>query len=473
MAGFSAPSETPAAASAAALSRRDSYRPLGPELVLQPLRARAGGPLAAWLLAAGLLAASAATMAGLVGALWPHLLRNSGGHHPDRSVSAADHLLGRSSAVTDPPWDGELEEAQEQQVVCTWLAPGVARCGDRDLVTPEALCGAEAGVDCSAAQEARFRIELLQENLFRHREDQEDAGDEEGLTTRRPTTTQPPEGHQTVDHDAASKQRSATTQPPEGQRSTTTQHPEVTTTTPALVVARRPPSLFCISVMQSTGANHELSLLRSQLREGVGVFGCDDWLVLSDIRTWLTPGPPVRMDTVPLQPVPGGSVAGEFLEVWDGVRRDGRFDLHDWVAKVHVDAVFFPNRLRQHLPAPDPKGLYLLNCNLRGDLRMLGALEVISTRALEAYFQGTARCRKELELGAMGEGEAMRRCLDLLGVASQLDLGLLGDGRCGGDSSPSCTTGRVAFHPFKEPTDYFFCLKKAEEAATAQRRLRG
>ena len=37
---------------------------------------------------------------------------------------------------------------------------------------------------------------------------------------------------------------------------------------------------------------------------------------------------------------------GSFVKVWDRIREDGLYALHDWTVKVDADCVFFPARLR-------------------------------------------------------------------------------------------------------------------------------
>lgn len=66
-------------------------------------------------------------------------------------------------------------------------------------------------------------------------------------------------------------------------------------------------------------------------------------------------------------------------------------------AQADVDAVFFPDRLRTHLvglgpPADTP--LYLHNINFR--FHFMGALEVLSTKAVDVLLANFADCAKNL-----------------------------------------------------------------------------
>merc|ERR1719195_2476659 len=48
----------------------------------------------------------------------------------------------------------------------------------------------------------------------------------------------------------------------------------------------------------STKKFYELELVQTQLLTGASIFGCEDWMVFSDVDTWLSPGPPVKLMTV-------------------------------------------------------------------------------------------------------------------------------------------------------------------------------
>jgi len=60
-------------------------------------------------------------------------------------------------------------------------------------------------------------------------------------------------------------------------------------------------TLFCWSFYTadtgSTKKSYELDLLRTQLKFGAGMFGCNRWDVFSDVNEQLSPGPPVPLYT--------------------------------------------------------------------------------------------------------------------------------------------------------------------------------
>lgn len=220
--------------------------------------------------------------------------------------------------------------------------------------------------------------------------------------------------------------------------------------------------------MQCT--NYELSLVRTQLAKGLGIFGCDAYSVFSDEKTWLTPGPPVRIDSTVL----GINLQAEagtkehilnteiFLKAWEQVQADGLYMQHDWIVKVDPDAVFFPQRLRDRLvriaPSDSGASLYLLNCKL--SFGFFGALEVISRVALMTFYDGLERCKNFLPWRSFGEDMFLQKCLNFLEVAQHADFGLLADAYCGEQPSP-CISGKVAFHPFKNVETYLKCVHEA------------
>lgn len=217
--------------------------------------------------------------------------------------------------------------------------------------------------------------------------------------------------------------------------------------------------------------------MRSQLAQGVSIFGCEAWAVYSDEKTWLTPGPPVRLESEKLNTslqVSAGRVehilnTEVFVKAFEAVRRDEKFKASDWVVKVDPDAVFFPQRLKQHIlkVAPARGGaLYFINC--KASFGLFGALEVFSKRAMETYSDGVHHCKAKLDWKEWGEDLWMRRCMDLLQVQQVKDFELLSDAYCGGEQPSPCASHRVAFHPFKAPETYFTCWRQGEAALPSE-----
>mmetsp|Transcript_3806 Transcript_3806/g.12122 ORF Transcript_3806/g.12122 Transcript_3806/m.12122 type:complete len:435 (+) Transcript_3806:72-1376(+) len=242
-----------------------------------------------------------------------------------------------------------------------------------------------------------------------------------------------------------------------------------TTMTKTMSTTTYSPTLFCFSIMRSSG--YELSLVRVQLAQGLSIFACDAYTVFSDDVVWLTPGPPVRIDSEALgmdleapEGVKEHILNTEiFLQAWENVRKEGRYKQYEWVVKVDPDAVFFPDRLRKRLDSEVQEGgsvLYFLNCQV--SFGLFGALEVFSRKAMEAFYAGLPRCKSEVSWKDVGEDLFMRQCMDHLGVDHAKDYELLADGYCNTQPSP-CSSGQVAFHPFKNVEIYLQCVREAKD----------
>mmetsp|Transcript_99387 Transcript_99387/g.290113 ORF Transcript_99387/g.290113 Transcript_99387/m.290113 type:complete len:427 (-) Transcript_99387:207-1487(-) len=251
---------------------------------------------------------------------------------------------------------------------------------------------------------------------------------------------------------------------------TRTTLPPTTTLTTRTTTTTYFPTLFCYSIMRSDG--YELGLVRTQLSKGVSIFACESWRVYSDVKTWLTPGPPVRLDSTVLK-VGLQAKAGVkehilnteiFLQAWQQAWDENLIQSHEWSVKVDPDAVFFPDRLQRRLgkfvKAPGAS-LYFLNCKLSFEL--YGALEVFSKGAMEDFFKGLDRCKSDLPWTTYGEDLFMRRCFDHLGIEHVRDYGMLSDEYCAVKPFP-CVADSAAFHPFKASETYFKCVAEAREA---------
>merc|ERR1719188_2161959 len=130
---------------------------------------------------------------------------------------------------------------------------------------------------------------------------------------------------------------------------------------------------------------------------------------------------------------------------------------HDFIVKVDPDAVFIPVTLKAEIRKKVPEvgrdelapALYFRNCRFQDRLWMFGAVEVLSSAAMELYFYGRdSTCKQSLDYYNMGEDTFLSRCLDQLHVKAVEDLTLLADGYCN-EAPGACTSNQVAYHPFK------------------------
>jgi len=149
-----------------------------------------------------------------------------------------------------------------------------------------------------------------------------------------------------------------------------------------------------------------------------------------------------------------------FINVWDQVRKNGRFLNYDWTVKVDADALLLPDRLKSHLAAlraPANRAIYIKNNGMDkglGNNGFLGAVEVFSKIATQTYFDNAEGCHTTLGINA-GEDGFFKSCMDALGVGFMVDAQLFNP-----DFSPGICNNeqRAAFHPLKEPMNWQCCL---------------
>jgi hypothetical protein len=214
-------------------------------------------------------------------------------------------------------------------------------------------------------------------------------------------------------------------------------------------------SLFCFSVVMWHKAaskefySSEAELANNFKRNGLGIMQCDENAMFEGEDAAVTDW---------------GSInnVDAFVHAWEHVRQDGSYRNHDWVVKVDVDAVFFPDRLKSHLGAlrtPQHAKVYLWNTDYH--FNFLGALEVLTTEALDAYFEHADLCSQKMDHDG-GEDFYMKTCLDGIGVYHQNDPNLLFDRSA---KKTSCADGWAAvFHPYKSVNDWNDCHSEAHTA---------
>lgn len=149
------------------------------------------------------------------------------------------------------------------------------------------------------------------------------------------------------------------------------------------------------------------------------------------------------------------------MKLWRQVYEDGQFRLAAWTVKVDPDAVFLANRLRdvvgdtEHAHAQHGNGLFGSNCEYRQSMH--GAVELLSRRAFEVYAEHSKdKCGEPPQ-----EDVYLRDCLLTLGVKELQDWELLAEQYCSKEWK-SCTSAKVAFHPFKELEAHKDCSSNAE-----------
>jgi hypothetical protein len=175
-----------------------------------------------------------------------------------------------------------------------------------------------------------------------------------------------------------------------------------TSSKPADPTRKKPsewPALFCIAHMMPHGP--ELALMKSHFTRGVGIFACNDQAVFcsggrialggtGDSTFHTLPVPNIKMSkgnvAIPGQTTNSWLNTKLFTKVFEAMLH-GRFWAYDWVIKVDPDAVFFPDRLREHVApltvraGPDADAVYIRNCPKNPYIHLMGAIEVFFERS--------------------------------------------------------------------------------------------
>mmetsp|Transcript_52415 Transcript_52415/g.168970 ORF Transcript_52415/g.168970 Transcript_52415/m.168970 type:complete len:392 (+) Transcript_52415:158-1333(+) len=220
-------------------------------------------------------------------------------------------------------------------------------------------------------------------------------------------------------------------------------------------------SMFCFSVVTPAGhvaagvqKGYEQELLDMMRARQLGIFSCN--------ASGVYQGKVAK--TGDWQSVVN---TGIFLSVWQQIKEEGTYKRFDWIVKVDLDAVFLPERLRMHLislRAPANSAVYLQNIDFH--FHFQGALEVISSRAVDIFVNNAQDCATNIGLNG-GEDFFTMQCLDALGVAHMTDYSLLYDKYSQGPGwnlfdIDNCTNqGLVAMHPFKAVNSWLGCWKVA------------
>jgi len=258
-------------------------------------------------------------------------------------------------------------------------------------------------------------------------------------------------------------------------------------------------SLFCYSVyVETAGPNisgaKDLALLKTQLKYGASIFGCDSWEVFSDVDAQLTPGPPVELWATKVLNVEGEFYqllrqdkpkyinTPIFYQVWKSIRDHGKYQNWAWTVKVDPPTVFIPQRLRDYVgtQGQTPEGDYYENCQ---DVQsgFFGNIELTNLKAFTVFmttledcklslcWKSEDKCRGDWKWGPWGEDKFMQECMDKHGVQKMKNFQLSTSGTCPADRPegrkqdkdyvPDCSKATTpAVHPFRTPESYFACL---------------
>jgi len=173
-------------------------------------------------------------------------------------------------------------------------------------------------------------------------------------------------------------------------------------------------SLFCFTV-----AKGDDKLLEALRQNQWGIFECDEGIAYSpdDGDPWLL------------------------------AQKDGVYKKYDWVVKVDIDVVFFPNRLRQRIGAlrvPPKRDIYLSTEPSVDD-----HLLVLTPSAMDLYLSGMDKCKAFIKTHLSGVSD-MRLCLEAHGVRTAEGFLRVGGSDC-------ANSQEIGFRSFPEKEAWIPC----------------
>jgi len=230
-------------------------------------------------------------------------------------------------------------------------------------------------------------------------------------------------------------------------------------------------ALYCFALMRLD--SYEEELIAAQFRRGVSLFACEGWDVFSSDAVVLNPGGasmPVRAKSIGSM---NCSIGGPwdlalntdiFLKAWQYIFDEGRYVDFGWTVKVDPDCVWFPKRFKTQVQYLDPSlEFYINNC----EEGLHGPIEVIPIGGMRRLSAGVHSCSNNYQLieekTTWGEDVFLRHCFRDLGVTAVNDFNLLSEDACFKEhpENDGCSSGKVAFHPFKSAEHYFDCMESA------------
>mmetsp|Transcript_4323 Transcript_4323/g.7590 ORF Transcript_4323/g.7590 Transcript_4323/m.7590 type:complete len:715 (-) Transcript_4323:70-2214(-) len=232
------------------------------------------------------------------------------------------------------------------------------------------------------------------------------------------------------------------------------------------------PTMFCWALIQPTGQEPEL--VKWQRLRGLGIFACDDWMLISNKtarqvlggQAWNTAINELVGDVSAQRTFDeiGGTLVSVmanseiYLKAWQEVFADGRYRQHDWTLKLDVDVAIVPHRLRdvlhRHCLQEEESCKAKVLMNFGGDLR--GPVEALTLEAVESLEQGLEECGSSINKG-QSEFQFLDACTSKLGIVRERDSNLLSDEH---KSDPRlCDSIHGAFAPFPAVKDYEYCMQ--------------
>jgi len=234
------------------------------------------------------------------------------------------------------------------------------------------------------------------------------------------------------------------------------------------------PSLFCWAVMYPG----DVALIKSQFTGRAGIFGCNDYAVISkeemklgkddcdnDVHTLQEDLPTVKKGMYGVNAMTSSWLnVPVFTLCLDRLLKEGQVWENDFTVKMDPDAVFFPERLGSLLLEHKGKPMFTTNCRFWGGDqvgKLFGSIEVLSKQAIGTYKAKIDTC-KNLPWQGWGEDYWMQHCMKAVGVPGVIIADQVSDNTCPQGGFGACSEQKVVFHPKKDAGQWWDCWKQSK-----------
>jgi len=157
------------------------------------------------------------------------------------------------------------------------------------------------------------------------------------------------------------------------------------------------------------------------------------------VYTWGNPSRQVKMGKLGEDNTLSWLNTPVFIKAWNIILDSKKWINSEFVVKVDLDAVFFPDRLGNHLASKTQvlhsESWFSMNCKFCNEHAMFGALEVFSVESIRELGVKRAACKSKLPWSSEGWGEDryMQECMKQLIKARHFNMEpQIKDNACGG-----------------------------------------
>lgn len=228
------------------------------------------------------------------------------------------------------------------------------------------------------------------------------------------------------------------------------------------------PTIYCWSFVRE--GSYEVELLKLHLKHEL-LSGCDSYAIFSNVTidTLLGEHSPSRTSggkvingssTFKMHNGKWGSSMNTplFIDIWQAVFKAEEYKKYDWTAKVDLDTLLLPGRVKTLLQGRSPREEAEAIGQRTGERVLDGPLEILSNTAMEIYAEQAALdCEDNIPHGAISEDFYLDKCMKRMMVPRRRIENLVNHFGCSEEWF-------AAYHNLKEVDEMTQCLEKVKEA---------